>query len=80
MEYRQFNIEFNTYGKNEYTVQYEGDDVVFETLDDAKNFIDEVLAMPFQEVKDDYTGKSTQGSNQIFNRQRKEKQEVEKCT
>lgn len=47
MEYRQFNIEFNTYGKNEYTVQYEGNDVVFETLDDAKNFIDEVLAMPF---------------------------------
>ena len=41
-EYRGFAIEFNFYGSNEYTVQYDGDDVWFDTLDAAKAFIDEV--------------------------------------
>ena len=41
-EYRGFYIEFNFYGSGEYTVQYAGDDVWFDTLDAAKAFIDEV--------------------------------------
>ena len=41
-EYRGFYIEFNFYGSGEYTVQYCGDDMWFDTLDEAKAFIDEV--------------------------------------
>lgn len=31
-------IEYNIYGCNEYTVQYEGDDVWFESLEEAERF------------------------------------------
>lgn len=41
-EYKGFYIEFNLYGKNEYTVNYCGDDVYFDTPDEAKHFIDEI--------------------------------------
>lgn len=44
MEYKGFYIEFNIYGSNEYTVQYCGDDVVFDTVKEAKEFIEEVTA------------------------------------
>lgn len=40
MEYKGFDIEFDFYGSGEYTVQYDGDDVWFTTLDEAKAFID----------------------------------------
>lgn len=40
--YRDYGIDYNFYGLNEYTVQYCGDDVTFETLEDAKSFIDEI--------------------------------------
>lgn len=40
IEYRGWSIDFNVYGENEYTVQYEGDDVWFKTLDEAKLFVD----------------------------------------
>ena len=42
MEYKGYAIEFNFYGMNEYSVQYCGDDVMFESKDAAKAFIDEV--------------------------------------
>lgn len=42
MEYKGLYIEFNFYGSNEYTVQYCGDDVLFNTVEEAKAFIDEV--------------------------------------
>lgn len=42
MEYKGYAIEFNFYGMNEYSVQYCGDDVMFESKDEAKAFIDEV--------------------------------------
>lgn len=32
-------IEYNFYGCNEYTVQYEGDDFWFETKEEAEAFI-----------------------------------------
>ena len=32
-------IEYNIYGQGEYTVQYNGDDVWFDTLEEAKAFI-----------------------------------------
>ena len=38
--YKGYWIEFNTYGNGEYTVQYNGDDVVFDTKEEAKKFID----------------------------------------
>lgn len=40
IEYRGFYIEFNIYGSEEYTVQYIGDDVVFSSEKEAKEFID----------------------------------------
>ena len=43
-EYRGYAIEFNFYGLNEYSVQYNGDYVMFETEEDAMLFIDEVMA------------------------------------
>lgn len=42
MEYKGYYIEENFYGRNEYTVQYCGDDVWFSTLEDAKAFIDSI--------------------------------------
>lgn len=42
IEYRGYDITFNFYGNNEYTVEFCGDDVVFETEAQAKAFIDEV--------------------------------------
>lgn len=41
-KYKGYYIEFDIYGSGEYTVQYDGDDVWFTTLDEAKAFIDEV--------------------------------------
>ena len=40
IEYKGYIIEQNFYNKNEYTVYYEGDDLIFNTLKDAKEFID----------------------------------------
>lgn len=39
-EYKGYYIEFNIYGKNEYTVQYCGDDFWFMSRDEAIAFID----------------------------------------
>ena len=44
MEYKGFYIEFNIYGTNEFTVQYCGDDIIFDTEEEAKDFINEVTA------------------------------------
>ena len=41
-EYKGFYIEFNFYGANEYSVQYCGDDVIFNTEEEAKAFIEEI--------------------------------------
>lgn len=40
MEYKGYYIEFNIYGLNEYSVQYNGDDLIFKTIQAAKDFID----------------------------------------
>ena len=42
IEYKGYYIEKNFYGTGEITVQYCGDDVIFETVDEAIAFIDEV--------------------------------------
>ena len=42
ISYKGYDIEFNFYGKKEYTVQYQGDDIWFKTIDEAKKFIDEI--------------------------------------
>ena len=38
--YKGYEISYNFYGRKEYTVFFEGDDVWFNTLDEAKAFID----------------------------------------
>ncbi len=38
--YKGYAIEYNFYGQGEYTVFYCGDDIVFHSVKDAKNFID----------------------------------------
>lgn len=43
-EYKGYYIEFNFYGENEYSVQYCGDDLIFRTVEEAKQFIDEITA------------------------------------
>lgn len=42
IEYKGYCIEHGFYGGDEYTVQYDGDDVEFNSVEDAKQFIDEV--------------------------------------
>ena len=41
-EYKGYAIEYDFYGEGKYSVQYCGDDVMFRTMDEAKQFIDEV--------------------------------------
>ena len=41
-KYKGYSIEQNFYGKGEYTVQYQGDDVVFKSVEEAKEFINEI--------------------------------------
>lgn len=41
-EYKGYYIEYNLYGMKEYSVQYCGDDVVFDTKNEAIEFIDSV--------------------------------------
>lgn len=41
--YKNYSIEYNFYGKGEYTVFYEGDDLYFRTLKEAKAFIDTLV-------------------------------------
>ena len=42
IEYKGYYIETNLYGENEITVQYCGDDISFPTIQEAKEFIDEL--------------------------------------
>ena len=39
-EYKGFYIEFNFYGNNQYSIQFCGDDLIFNSKEDAYNFID----------------------------------------
>lgn len=41
-EYKGYYIEYNFYGRNEYSVQYCGDDLVFNTKEEAQRFIDSI--------------------------------------
>lgn len=40
--YKGYGIDFNIYGRDEYSVQYCGDDFMFGSLDKAKEFIDDI--------------------------------------
>lgn len=39
-QYKDYYIEYNFYGENEYAVQYCGDDIIFKTEAEAREFID----------------------------------------
>ena len=41
ISYRNREIEYNLYGRKEYSVQFGGDDYFFKTEIEAQNFIDE---------------------------------------
>lgn len=41
-EYKGFEIEYDFYGEGEYSVQYDGDDLMFDSVEEAEHFIDEV--------------------------------------
>ena len=41
-EYKGYCIEHDFYGEGEYSVQYCGDDVIFDTQYEAERFIDEI--------------------------------------
>ena len=41
--YKGYDIEYNFYGENEYSVQYCGDDVIFDTEEEAIEFIDGIV-------------------------------------
>ena len=40
--YKNYGIDFNVYGLGEYSVQYCGDDVLFYSLRQAREFIDDI--------------------------------------
>lgn len=42
IEYKGYYIEYDFYNASEWTVQYCGDDLIFNTIEEAKAFIDEV--------------------------------------
>ena len=43
MKYKGYYIDYNFYGKNEYTVQYCSDDFWFKTEEEAKKFIERII-------------------------------------
>lgn len=49
--YKGYGIEYNFYGKKEYTVQYAGDDIWFKTEAEAKKFIDEITSKEARDSK-----------------------------
>lgn len=44
MTYKGYGIDHNIYGQGEYSVQYCGDDCLFKTIAEAKQYIDEIVA------------------------------------
>ena len=41
-EYQGYSIDINVYGKNEYSINIDGDDCVFPTLKSAMDYIDKI--------------------------------------
>ena len=39
ISYKGYDIDFNVYGQNEYTVWFEGDDIYFRSLNEAMDFL-----------------------------------------
>lgn len=42
IDYKGYQIEYNIYGKGEYTVDIDGDDVWCKSLEEAKQTIDDI--------------------------------------
>jgi len=43
--FRGYDIEYNVYGEHELSVQYHGDDVIFQNMEDAQAFIRSVTGV-----------------------------------
>ena len=70
-KYKGFEIEYNFYDEGEYSVQYEGDDLVFGSVEEAKHFIDEVspatIVFTVSEHADDMTQYTIETDNEEWN-------------
>lgn len=44
VEYKGYYITIGFYANGDVTVQYDGDDIYFHTVEEAKEFIDEITA------------------------------------
>ena len=53
VEYKGYGVDYDIYGKGEYTVSVDGDDVMFKTYDQAKAYIDK------------FTGDSTNNADKL---------------
>lgn len=42
--YRNYGIEYNFYGQGEYSVFFAGDDVIFNTITEAEDFVDKIIS------------------------------------
>lgn len=42
LNYKGWTFDYNVYGRNEYTIQVDGDDIYFKSLKDVHKFIDEM--------------------------------------
>lgn len=49
--YRGYYIEFGLYGMNEYTVQIDGDDLWFSSVEKAEEFIDDYIFKKGDDLK-----------------------------
>ena len=54
--YRDYDLDYNLYGHGEYTMHYQGDDIVFDSFEEAKDFIYYL-----------YTAKATEAVNKVLN-------------
>lgn len=50
VRYKGYDIEYNFYNEGEYTVQYQGDDIWFKSMEEAQTFIDELLLSRRNEI------------------------------
>lgn len=62
-DYKGYSISHNFYGNGEYSVQFEGDDILFDSAEDAKAFIDRETNT---EEKDDYRNLSAEEYGQKY--------------
>lgn len=64
--YRGYTVEQNVYGRDEYTVQYDGDDFYFTDINEAFKFIDEMRDREDYEAERAYEMRAAFGEGQTI--------------